>query len=230
MKYAITFLGGIIFCTLVLLGIKTYYPETFYLTEPPKIALASIPEQDIKLYKKKYVEVKAGKYQSSGCEIEPGVFLTAFHGVVNPWLDKEQIYVNETPAKLAWHSKTDQDYVILTTKEKFDVKKYALTPYDFKIGDDIVIVGSPGSTTALVQPGKIINTDIKDENGNYKIGAKKAFTIYIEFGISGGCVYPLGSDKAVAVVTKKDNTPEKTIGEISLVSKISEESTEDNSP
>ncbi|QQS23107.1 hypothetical protein IPM19_00875 [bacterium] len=222
MKYALTFLGGVLFCTLTFFWIKSFFPEVFYLTQPPKIALADIPEQDIKQYKKKHVEVKAGKYQSSGCEIEPGVFLTAFHGVMGPWLDEEQIYVNETPAKLAWHSKTEQDYAILTTKEKFDAKKYVLDPYEFKIGDDIVIVGSPGSTRALVQPGKIINTDVKNEDGNYKMGAKKAFTIYIESGISGGCVYPLGSNNAVAVMTKKDNNPEKTIGEISLVSKISE--------
>ncbi len=230
MKHAYSFLGGVAVCVLFFLGIKFYYPELLYFAQPPKIALAQISEKDVKQYKDMYVEVRAGKYSSSGCKLEDGVYLTSFHGVVMPWLDKEVIYVGNTPAKLAWHSKTEQDYVILTTKEKFDEKKYVLQPYEFNIGDDIVIVGSPGNTSALVQPGKIIDTDLKNDEGNFKIGAKKIFSIYIEYGISGGCVYPLGSFNAKAIVTKKENNAEKTIGEISLVSKIAEDSNDQDSP
>lgn len=222
MKHLWSFLGGIALCAIITAAVIVFYPELLFTSQPPKIALAHIPEHAIKMYKSKYVEVKAGRSQSSGCLLEPGVYLTAFHGVVYPWLDKEAIYVNGAPARLVWHSKTDQDYAILTTKEKFDDKRFTLPLYEFKIGDDIVIVGSPGTTTALVEPGKIINTDVKDAAGNLKIGAKQAFSIYIESGISGGCVYPLGSDYPVAVVTKKDGNPDKTIGEISLVSKVAE--------
>lgn len=222
MKYLLSFVGGAVLCLILCFGIVKYYPELIFKSQPAKITLAKISESDIKMYKSKYVEIRAGKFIGSGCELEPGVALTAFHNVMLPWIDKEVIYVNNVPAKLIWHSKTEQDYALLATKDKVDPKKIVIPNYDFKIGDDFISVGSPGNLTALVEPGKIIDTNITDDQGQLKIGAKKIFSIYIESGISGGCVYPIGSDYPVAVVTKKDGNQEKNIGEISIVSKAEE--------
>lgn len=224
-KYLLGFFCGVATCLVVSYVVVKYYPNILFTPQPPKISLAKIPKHEIQMYKSKYAEIRAGKNMGSGCELEPGVILTAFHNVMLPWIDKEQIYVNNVPAILIWHGRTEQDYAILSTKGKIDPKKIVIPNYDFEIGDDIVVVGSPGNLNALVEPGKIIDTNVKDDSGQLKIGSKEIFSIYIESGISGGCVYPAGSDYPVAIVTKKDGNPEKNIGEISMVSKTFEEPT-----
>lgn len=207
----------------VVIGLVVY--KQFSQAAPeskPAVSLRTISEEERAFYKSKFVNIKAGGLRGSGCEYKPGYFLTALHVLIPSILDDDIISVNDKKATLVSKSKTREDYAILSTHADIDERLGTLPEHEFKEGEDVIIVGSPGDQVALVQPGKIINTLVMDETNVVKKSAKKVYTIYVESGISGGCVYPADSDIPVAVFTKKDGDSESRIGEISIASKAKE--------
>lgn len=212
---------GVMICLLVMFSLLKYKPNWLY--SPPVASgpqLQTISEETANFYKSKFVTVRSGKNSGSGCEIKPGVYLTALHVVNNTYWDKVPILVNGTQATILGHSNTENDFAILTTNKNEDKKSAIIPNYDFKIGDNLIIVGSPGNEKALVEPGLIINETVQNEDGSLKVFSKKISSLYIESGLSGGCVYVPGSSNPVGIVIKKENDVNHKIGEISLASKL----------
>lgn len=215
---------GFVFCLVLGLVFLKYNPQLFIQAPTiPSPPLVNITAEDDSFYKSKFVSVTAGKNSGSGCIIKPGVYLAAFHVVMYPWLNKQPIYVNGKKATVLGYSHTDNDIVFLTTNPKESKKSAALADYEFKVGEDIVIVGSPGDETSLVEAGKIINQTKNSDKDSLQVMTNQVASIYIESGLSGGCVYPYGSDTPVGIVTKKENDNSHKIGYISLASKILED-------
>ncbi len=222
---SVGFVIGCIFCVSVGFTIYKVQPQYFIKISNPKPHLRKLTAEEISFYKSQYVTIKAGRNTGSGCIARPGIVVTAFHVVMPAFLEKRAIYVNDKPAKVLAYTSMETDMVFLTTNDSKDKKLAALPEYDFKIGEDFVTVGSPGEENSLVESGVIINDHITDENGMMTT-TKKVSSIYIESGLSGGCVYPVGWDIPVAITTKKENDPNHKIGYISLASKIIEEEPE----
>lgn len=213
--WLVTLVTFIITNALWLCGLS--YFHTKKVSDP---VLAQLDPQVRQYYKSKIVTVTAGRYVGSGCEIEPEYFLTALHVIGNALLDDHPIAVGSKPAKLIFKGTTEEDYAILSTAAKPDLSKANLPYYDFQEGEDFVVTGNPGNQIARVQTGKIASTVVKNETGTaLKPNARLIFTDYVEAGISGGCVYPMGWLKPVGVAIKSEGDAEKRKGEISLARK-----------
>lgn len=202
-----------------------HYP---YLLRPESsISLIDIPADTQNMYKAKYVSISAGTAISSGCELDPGsqIFLTSLHGISNALLDGDDILVNGQKAYVIKKSRTNEsDYAFLTTNPKLIKSKVDLPEHTFQLNEDLIILGSPGNEKALVQPAKIINRSIDSEYNQTFVASKSVYTLYVLPGISGGCVFPVGSEKPVAVFTKKIPDPDKEsrFGGISFTNKTAE--------
>ncbi|HMQ01775.1 MAG TPA: hypothetical protein PKD79_01750 [Candidatus Doudnabacteria bacterium] len=198
------------------------YPKIghFFSTSSPHLQLIELSKEEVEFYKSKIVTVTGGKYIGSGCEIEPGYYLTALHIISHAILDGDPIQVNGVPAQVVIKGRTEEDYAILTTDETPDLAK-AITPvYEFSEGEHFIVTGNPGEQVKRVQSGKITNIKVLSyDRQHIKPSARKVFAEYIEKGISGGCVYPKGWVAPVGVATMSENDNEKKRGEISLTRK-----------
>lgn len=218
MKVFISVLMTSIFWVIIGLVIyRQHYDEMQKVDS--EVHLKEISQIDRDFYKSKAVNIRAGGSFGSGCEIKPGYYLTALHIIMGPIWDHETISVNDKKATLVESSKVIEDYALLTINAEVDPRLAKLPEYEFTEGEDVIIVGNPGNQDTLVQPGKIINTKVNDANGYPKKSSKKVFTVYVEHGISGGCVYPYGSKTPVAVFIKKDENRDQHLGEVSVVTK-----------
>ncbi|HMR55042.1 MAG TPA: hypothetical protein PKD34_00405 [Candidatus Doudnabacteria bacterium] len=187
---------------------------------PPDPVLSVITQEEREFYKSKIVTVTGGNYMGSGCEMEPGYFLSALHIISNAILDNEPIYVDGVEAKIVMQGHTEDDFIILTTEKNPDMSKAIPPTYEFIEGEDFIVTGNPGEEQHRVQTGKVTNVIVPSEDQKrIKPHARKVFAEYIEKGISGGCVYPKGWVVPVGVATKSDNDLDKKRGEISLARK-----------
>lgn len=214
-------LTGILLSSLMLFGAIKWLPESFFII-PPGMKLADISDEDRKFYKSLFVPIRAGRYAGSGCKSgeDESEYYSSLHVILAAHHDKKPIFVGKAMAKLVSSSLTDQDLGILSTNLAAKPRDIELPEYKFREGEDVIIVGSPGNNVAMVQPGKIMNVKVEDDQGNLDPWATKVFTVYVEGGISGGCIYPLGSSQPVALFRKDENRPHSQIGHITFASKL----------
>ncbi len=166
----------------------------------------------------KFADIRTKKHYSSGCQISPGFFLTSLHGVTDAILDNSTISINGQKAQEVWRSPTDEDYIILTTWSEFEKGKLKFPRFNnFQDKTNVIAVGSPGDQRKIVQPAKIMN-DVFDENDKVKDYSKIISMQYLDFGLSGGCVYSEDGETVLGVITGMHQNPGSTIGEITIVS------------
>lgn len=212
--------------TTVFWGIAVFVVLTFFPNwlpwSSPDMNFQEISEAESQEYKSKYVTVKAGALLGSGCKTNsPGVYLTALHVIAPAIINDERITVEDEEVFVIAKSKLGEkepDFALLSKDRKAEFK---LPEYQFKLWENIVIVGSPGDQVAMVQPARITNVVVNSENGELRTSAKDVYMIYAKEGISGGCVYPQGSQNPVAVYTSlyDHNSPQPRLGTITMASK-----------
>jgi hypothetical protein len=204
-----------LFWIVIGLIINKFYYSPIIKSER-ELRLREIGEVDRQYYKSKFVSIRGGNSKGSGCEIRPGYFLTALHVIYDAIVADEVIAVNDKKASVVNNS-IPEDYAFLTTNAEVDPKLAKVPHYEFQEGEDIIVVGAPGTEPVMVQAAKIINTTVVDENFEVKKSFKKIYTVYIEHGISGGCVYPFGGTTPVAIITQKYEGTDYHIGVISVI-------------
>ncbi len=170
--------------------------------------------------KNRSVTVTAGGSQCSGCLIRKGYVLTALHclGDLNA---NPAIAVNDERARLISDPIRNQelDLAVLSTFAEIDKRHAELDNYNsFGDNHDIIIVGSPGGFSTLVQPGKILS-DAVDENTKRVLTDKKIISAqYVDSGISGGCIYSRDGETLLGIVTRKYEA-NSSLGQATFVSK-----------
>lgn len=223
-KYLLT-----ISLTTLFWGIVIYVAGTQFSNwlpwSTPDMNFQEITEAESKEYRSRYVTVKAGSLLGSGCKTEdPDVFLTALHVVAPAIVNSEKITVDDDEVFVIAKSKLgdkEPDFALLSKNPK---AKFKLPEYQFKLWENLVIVGSPGDQTAMVQPARVTNLVVNSGRGELRTSAKDVYMIYAREGISGGCVYPQGSVNPVAVYTSlyDHNSPQPRWGTITMASKQAE--------
>lgn len=231
-RFVPTLRDGVVLILTLTLGLATLYrfPQTIYwLTGTPKpkpdLSFRELTDEERKLYKELHVEINSGNQSGSGCKLDSNgkEYLTALHVVMTGFVNDETIWANNHATKIVEKSKygpTEKDYAILSS-DLLATKPTAKIPYyRFREGEDVIVVGSSGGQKALVQPARIINVNVASEDGDPKPSAKDVYAIYLQAGLSGGCVYPIGWTTPVAVFAKRD--PDLQKGEVSLASRLVE--------
>ncbi len=221
-KFYYILIGMLFAAAIFALGKK--YEETYHpvVKEENIKPWFEISKQISDKLKSQYVEVGTKDSSGSGCQIKPGFYITALHVVSSAILDEETISVNNQKAQVVWKSKTEEDYVILTTYAEFDKKRVELPNFNnFGDNTNIIIVGSPGDQQKLVQPGKIIRSVLGEDNKS-KQYAKIISAQYVDFGLSGGCVYSEDGENLLGILTNQYSNPGSTIGQITIVSRPNE--------
>lgn len=140
----------------------------------------------------------------SGCAVNPDVYLTSLHVVQNAILNNEEIKVGEKPAKVIYHSHTDEDYAFLSTNPA--VTKINFVPNDTVYeGQLVIIYGNPGYFPDYYQQGRIEQVK-RDKKGEVKPSSVIIATQYMELGGSGSCVYDTEANLIGAFNTKLTST------------------------
>ncbi len=185
-------------------------------TEPPTQELA-------KKIRDRSVPV-ADEYgnQGSGCELVPGLTITARHVVGHAILDSMltgtlAITANGKKVIGHKHSKTLSDYALLMTEpeHKIDLSKIEFTSITPFIGQDVYISGSPGVINNPYNPAKIIQIEKNSQHGHTDL---KLSGQYADFGLSGGCIYDLEGKFMGILKTKPEGLTH--IGFVTLITKL----------
>mgnify|MGYP000383173583 CR=1 FL=1 len=220
-KYLAGFFSAIILCVGVVAGMLYFElaPESFY-TIRPGMNLADISDSDREYYKSQYVTINAGSFRGSGCKYSDDKFLASLHVVWAADHDKVTIFANGTATKMVASSLSEQDFAVLSSNLKEEPSDMEFPIYNFREGEDVVAVGNSDTLPIMVQPAKIMNVAVRDLLGNYDPATKKVFTVYVGSGLSGGCIYPLGSRTPVALFRKKQPDEKSQVGFITQASRL----------
>ena len=212
--------GGVLIGFLIsFFVISSYKNDYIAVKDSDSKPWFEIPKSVADKLSAQYVSIDTDGYTGSGCQIKPGFYLTSLHVIANAILDESLISVNDQKAQVVWKSKTDEDYVILTTWAEFDKRKLDFPPFNnFADNINIILVGSPGDQQKLVQPGKILRS-AQDDNKKIKEYAKVISAQYVDYGLSGGCVYSEDGETLLGVLTSKYQSPGSTIGEVTIVNR-----------
>ncbi len=166
----------------------------------------------------KHVAIKSGNLVGSGCKIQPGYYLTAYHNLYQHKLIDADISVDNQKAQLVAHSDLEADVAIVSTFAEYSINDIKLEDYtNLDIYKDVILVGSPGALGVIVQPATIWYDAVFEGTAQKKPGAKVITAQYIKKGISGACVYSRDGEKLISIVTKMYDSD--SIGEISSISR-----------